>query len=227
MEQATKAALVFSRRTATDDSRNLGGIAVLGQIRPFAIFQTGDNAPGNFFLCVPGIHAPDSLGTFDRHLVVDNVDPYRLTGSPFNHDAVPSGKLQLGSKASTEVAVAKPFNRMQHWSETLHLASPGTRHKSAGERGCHHDDKVPGIECLKRQLVANQVKENSGANAMATAELFILRSIDGADRLCGQVDSQYFTRVSACHCCSPPPSFHTGLFFGMTVLLSTKPRFSQ
>ena len=123
MEQAAKTALVFSRRTAADDRRYLRGIAVLGQIRPFAIFQTGDDAPGDFFLRVPGVHSPDSLGAFDRHLVVDNVDPHRLTRSPFNDDAVPSGKLQLGGKAPAEVAVAEPFDGIQHGPKALHFAS--------------------------------------------------------------------------------------------------------
>ena len=110
-------------------------------------------------------------------------------GSPFHHDAVPSGKLQLGGETSAEVAVAKPFNGIQHRPKALHFASAGARHECAGEGRCHHDDEVPGIESLKWQLVADQIKENSGTYSVAAAELLIFCGIDCADRLCGQVDS--------------------------------------
>ena len=123
VKQGADTALVFSRRAAADNRGNLRGITVAGKFGPFTIFQAGDDAPGDFLLCVPGVHTPDPVGIFNLDLVVDDVDPYGLVGSTFNHNAVPSGKLQLGGETAAEIAVAEPFNGIKSGAQALHLAS--------------------------------------------------------------------------------------------------------
>ena len=114
MKQARDAALSFSRRAAANDCGNLRGKTAVGQFSPFAILEAGDDAPGNFLLRVPRVHAPDAVGgIFDLHLVVDDVDPYGFVGSSFDDDAVPAGKFQLRGEAAAEIAVAEPFNGVE------------------------------------------------------------------------------------------------------------------
>jgi hypothetical protein len=81
----------------------------------------------------------------------------------------------------------------------------------------HHDDEIPGIECFKRKLFANQIKENGGAHSMAATVFLILSRRNSAGRFIGQVHSEYLSCVSTCHC-RPSHSFALGFGFGLNII---------
>jgi hypothetical protein len=81
----------------------------------------------------------------------------------------------------------------------------------------HQDDEIPGIEGLKRKLFADQIKENGRAHSMAATVFLILFRWNSAGRFIGQVDPEYLSRVSTCHC-RPSYSFALDVGFGLNII---------
>ena len=198
MEEGAQAALVFPSQSAADHGGNLGGKAV-ACLRPFAVFQAGHHAPGDLFLGIPRVHTPDPIGAFNRDLIVDDIYPDGFVCRSFNHNAIPACEFELGREAAAEVAVAKPFNRIQHGSQPLNFAPSGARHEGSGKRIGHHDYQIAGVECIKRKLFADQIKEDGGTHSMASAVFLILFRGNSIDRSIGQVHPEYLSRISARH----------------------------
>jgi hypothetical protein len=108
---------------------------ILSQFGPFSVLEVRDNAPGDFPLRIPRIHAPDAVcGVFNPDLIIHNIYVNRLFGSAFHNDAVPARVFQLRGKASAEIAVAEPFDRIKHGREPLDFAPTGAGHKGTGKR---------------------------------------------------------------------------------------------
>ena len=98
--------LLFSPANPQQTTAGIWVVKLSASFRPFAVFQAGHHAPGDFFLGIPRVHPPDPVGAFNLDLIVDDIDPDGIVGRSFNHNAVPSGIFQLGGKAPAEVAVA-------------------------------------------------------------------------------------------------------------------------
>ena len=143
-------------------------------------------------------HKPP-FGVFNCDLVVDDADPDRFIGSAFDDNAVPAGVFKLGRKPPAPIAAVEPFDGIIHRRQALHFAAPDTGDKGAGKRRGHDGYHIPGIEGVEGQLIADQLKENGGADSMAAAEFLIFRRVERTDDLRRQINAQYFSGVSACH----------------------------
>ncbi len=202
MDQRCDSRHRFAHRPDAHDLRP-GGSVLVFDLAPF-LAEAGPSGNGvqDLSLRFIGVQAPQVLGVFDRHLVIDDVDPDGPIGFPLDGDAVPSRQFQHGGEPAAKAGAMKQRRREGFGTDAADAGSPGARNARRRQRAGHQGNDVSGIKGVLQIPVSRgygKLPEKGCADADPAAEFLVQRRIERGDFFRRQVDLQYFSRVSIGH----------------------------